>query len=139
MWGILPLLLSLIGAQPGAVGQTVTRLIIQDEVIWRVTIQPRPLLPDFEWVEHKGPKCIPLNGMRATLLSGSDQIDFIYANRARVRAKFDENCPALDYYGRIYLLPDGDQLCAGRDVIHSRMGGSCTIERFKQLVPKFRH
>jgi hypothetical protein len=139
IWGVLPLLLSLIGAQPGSAGQSVTRLMVQDEVILRVTIQPRPLLPDIEWVERKGPRCIPLSGMRAALLSGPDRMDFIYANRARVRAKFDENCPALDYYGRFYLQPDGDQLCAGRDVIHSRMGGSCTIERFKQLVPKFHH
>lgn len=138
-WGFLPILFSLIGAQPGSVGQSVTRLIVQDEVIFRVTIQPRPLVPAFDWAERKGPKCIPLSGVRTALLSGPDQIDFIFVNRARVRAKFDENCPALDYYGRFYLQPVGDQLCARRDAIHSRMGGSCTIKRFKELVPKFRH
>jgi len=139
MWGVLPLLLSLLGAQPGAMGQTVTRLIVQDEVIFRVTIEPRPLVPEIDWVERKGPKCIPLSGMRAALLSGPDRIDFIYLNHARVRAKFDENCPALDYYGRFYLQPGGDRLCAHRDEIHSRMGGSCMIEGFKELVPKYRH
>ena len=60
----MPLLLGLLGAAPGAVGQSVTRLIIHNEVILRVPVQPRPLLREIEWVEHKGPKCIPANAIR---------------------------------------------------------------------------
>ena len=70
------------------------------------------------------------------MLSGPEQVDFIFRNRARVRAQFDEDCPALDFYAGFYLQPNGDQLCAGRDAVHSRMGGSCTIERFKILEAK---
>ena len=139
VWKLVPLLLGLIGAQPGAVGQSVTRLIIQDEVILRVPVQPRPLLPEIEWVEKKGPKCIPSAAIQRALLSGPEQVDFILANRARIRAQFDEDCPALDFYGGFYLQPADDRLCARRDAIHSRIGGSCTIERFKQLIPKLRH
>ena len=138
VWKLLPLLLGVFGAQPGAVGQSVTRLIIQDEVIFRVPLQLHPLLPEIEWVEHKGPKCIPADAIRRALLSGPSQIDFILANRARVRAQFDEDCPALDFYGGVYLQPQDERLCARRDAVHSRIGGSCTIERFKQLVPKLR-
>jgi hypothetical protein len=134
----LPVLLGLVAAQPAAMQQTVTRLIIQDEVILRVPIAPRPLGPSIQWVEHKGPKCIPTGAIRGALLSGPEQVDFIVGNRTRVRAKFDEDCPALDFYGGFYLQPDGDRLCAGRDAIHSRMGGSCTIERFSLLEPKLR-
>jgi hypothetical protein len=139
MWNLLPLLVGLIGAQPGAVGQSVTRLIVQDEIILRIPVQPRPLMPEFQWVETKGPKCVPVTAIQRALLSGPEQVDFILANRARIRAQFDEDCPALDFYGGFYLqLPD-DRLCARRDAVHSRIGTSCTIERFKQLVPKFRH
>lgn len=134
---LIPMMLGLAAGQPGPVAQGVTRLVAQDEVILRVTIEPRPMRP-LQWVERKGPKCIPLNGMRAALLSGPDQIDFIFANRARVRAQLDEDCPGLDFYGRFYLQPQDDRLCARRDAIYSRMGGSCAIERFKLLVPKFR-
>jgi hypothetical protein len=63
----------------------------------------------------------------------------VMANRARVRAQFDEGCPALDFYGGFYLQPEDERLCARRDAVHSRMGGSCRIERFKLLVPKFKH
>jgi hypothetical protein len=138
LWNLVPLLLGLFAAQPTTVGQSVTRLIIQDEVILRVPVQARPLFPDVEWVEKKGPKCVPIAAIRRALLSGSEQVDFILDNHAHIRAQFDEGCPALDFYGGFYLQPQDDRLCARRDAIHSRIGGSCTIERFKQLVPKFR-
>ncbi len=134
----MPLLFGLFGAEPAVVGQAVTRLMIQDEVVLRVPVQPRPLLPELEWVEHKGPKCIPAGAIRRVLLSGPNQVDFVLADRGRVRAQFDEDCPALDFYGGVYLQTADDRLCVRRDAIQSRIGGSCTIERFKQLVPKLR-
>jgi hypothetical protein len=136
----VPLLLGLFAAQPAIVEQSVTRLVMQHEVILRVPLQPHSLLPAFEWVERKGPKCIPTTAIRRALLSGPRQVDFLLANRARVRAELDEDCPALDFYSGLYLQPPQDQrLCADRDEIHSRMGGSCTIDRFRRLVPKFRN
>jgi hypothetical protein len=135
----MPLLFGLFAAQPAAVGQSVTRLIIQDEVIVRVPVQPRPLMPQIDWIEKKGPKCVPVASIQRALLQGSEQVDFVLINRTRIRAQLDEDCPALDFYGGFYLQPEDDRLCAGRDAIRSRMGGSCTIEHFKQLVPKFRH
>lgn len=135
---LLPLLLALFAAQPQMMEQSVTRLVIQDEVILRVPVLPRPVMPELKWEERKGPKCIPSAAIQRALLSGSGQVDFILAGRGRIRAQLDEDCPALDFYAGFYLQPQDDRLCAGRDVIRSRMGGSCTIERFKQLVPKFR-
>ena len=132
----MPLLLGLFGAEPGTFGASVTRLIVQDELILRVPVQPRPLLPDIEWIEHKGPKCIPATVIRRALLSGPSQVDFILANRARIRAQFDENCPALDFYGGFNRQPADDRVCVRRDAVYSRIGGSCTIKRFKQLEPK---
>ena len=138
LWNLLPLLVGLFSAQPGVIRQSVTRLVVEDEVILRVPVQPRPLLPEVEWIEKKGPKCIPAGAIQHALLYGSEQVDFILSNRGRVRAQFDENCPALDFYGGFYLQPQDDRLCARRDAVHSRIGGSCTIERFKELVPKVR-
>lgn len=139
IWNLLPALLGLLGGQPGAVGQSVTRLIVQDEIIMRVPVQPRPLMPSFEWMEKKGPKCVPVTSIQRALLSGPEQVDFVLADRSRIRAQFNEDCPALDFYGGFYLQLQDDRLCARRDAIHSRIGTSCTIERFRELVPKFRH
>ena len=134
----VPLLLGLFAAQPNVVQQSVTRLIVQDEIILRVPIQPRPLVPRFDWVEHKGPKCIDTGIIRGALLSNVQQVDFIIQGPRRIRAELDEDCPALDFYGGFYLQPQDQRLCAVRDSIHSRMCGRCTIQAFNQLIPKFR-
>ena len=130
---VLPLLLGVYAVEP----DTVTRLVIQDEVILRVPIQPRPMWPRIEWREKKGPKCIPATAIRRAFLSGPEQVDFVLSDRSRIRAKFDEDCPALDFYGGFYLQPEDERVCVRRDAVHSRMGGSCRIERFRRLVPKF--
>ena len=132
---LLPMLLGLAAVQPGTVQQSVSRLVVQDEVILRVPVVPRQQLPRVRWIARKGPDCIPVGAIRRALL-GPERVDFILANRARVRAEFDENCEGLDFYGNLYLQPEDSRICAGRDAVHSRMGGSCTIGRFKQLVPQ---
>jgi hypothetical protein len=136
---ILPVLLGLFAVQPSAVEQSVTRLVVQDEVILRVPVQPRRFDSRIDWVEKKGPKCIQAGAIRRAILSGEEQVDFVLADRSRIRARFNEDCPALDFWRGFYLQPEDEQLCARRDAIHSRMGGSCTIQKFRQLVPRFKH
>ena len=133
------MLLGLFAVQPSAVEQSVTRLVVQDEVILRVPVQPRRFDNRIDWVEKKGPKCIQAGAIRRAILSGEEQVDFVLADRSRIRARFNEDCPALDFWRGFYLQPEDEQLCARRDAIHSRMGGSCTIQKFRQLVPRFKH
>jgi hypothetical protein len=139
--GLWPMLLALIAVPTGPASQTVTRMVIEQTVIWRVPLQPRPMMAHIEWLERAaaGPKCIPVANIRRALLSGPEHVDFVFARGGRIRAQFDEDCPALDFYGGFYLQAQDDRLCARRDAIHSRMGGSCTIERFKQLEPRLKH
>ena len=134
----VPLLLGVFAVQPGLVGQSVTRMVEQDEIILRVPVQPRPLRPQLEWHEKKGPRCIPVAAVRRALLSGPQQVDLILGNKQRIRAHLDEDCPALDFYGGFYLQLQDDRLCARRDIIRSRMGGTCTIARFRMLIPSER-
>ena len=137
---VIPLILGVFAWQPGDVPASATRLVVQDEVILRVPVQPRPEARSVEWREKKGPKCIPAGLIRRASLSGSEQVDFILSGGSRVRAKFEDDCPALDFYGGFYLQFGRDQqICAKRDAVQSRMGRNCTIERFRLLVPKFKH
>jgi hypothetical protein len=139
LFGFLPLVLGLVSGQPAIVGATFTSAAMQEELILRIPIFPRPPMPQVEWREHKGPKCIPTNLLERAIVSGAgDEVDFVLGNRVRMRADLDEDCPALDFYNGLYLQTPDDRLCAGRDEIHSRMGGSCRIRRFKQLTPKVR-
>ena len=82
IFSFVPLLLGLFAVQPGMVGQSVTRLVVQDEVILRVPLQPRQFGLQIEWTEHKGPKCIPAAAIQRAFLSGTQQVDFILVNNA---------------------------------------------------------
>jgi hypothetical protein len=132
IWSLVPIALGVAIAHPGAV----SRLVQQNQTVLRVPVQPRPAMPHFDWKEHKGPTCIPIAAVRRALLSAPEQVDFILGNGSRVRAKFDKDCPALDFYGNFYLQSPDAQLCVERDAIHSRMGGSCPIKRFRLLEPR---
>ena len=132
--GLIPSIFGMVSGAPEAPAE-VRRVIIRDEIILRVPIRPR-LTPSIEWDEHKGPKCLPIGAIAGAMLSGPSSIDFVLRNRSRVRAKMDNDCPALDFYGEFYLQPDDDRICSKRETINSRVGTSCRIERFRVLVPK---
>ena len=135
---LLPALLGLATVQSGGAQPALRRLVSQDQVILRVPVQPRLAAPPIRWVERKKRKCVPMGDIRAAALSGPESVDFMLKDRARVRAHLTEGCPALDFYAGFYLKAADDKMCAGRDFIHSRMGGSCEIERFRNLVPKIK-
>jgi hypothetical protein len=118
----------------GVQADEVRTLVVQEEVIMRVPVRPMP--HRFEWEERKGPKCISAESIRGAALSGRETVDFLLFDRTRLRAELDEDCPALDFYNGFYLTPDDGKVCAKRDDVHSRMGRSCRIERFRRLVPK---
>jgi len=115
---------------------TVSRLVVAQEVILRVpVIRPRLARP-LRWEEKKGPKCIGADMVVAAALSDERSIDFLLRDRSRIRAKMDADCPTLDFYGSFYIEPKDHRICAHREEIRSRIGGSCRIERFRRLVPK---
>jgi hypothetical protein len=114
----------------------VRSITVEDQIILRVPVRPPP--PQVDWIPHKGPKCISVNKIKGAFLSGDDHVDFILEKRKLLRAKLEENCPALDFYEGFYLSSNDEKVCARRDVVRSRMGGSCAIDRFMELKPKVR-
>lgn len=126
-------------AGPAAVAREgVTRLVGEDQVIMRVPVQPRAPVRQVLWVERKGPRCIAAENIGRALLMSGDEVDFVMVGKRRFRAKFDDDCPGLDFYGGFYLETEDDMVCAGRDAIRSRMGGRCRIDHFTQLQPMVR-
>ena len=113
----------------------VRTMTIQQQMILRVPVRPHPRV-NFEWDEEKGPKCLPVGALAGAMLSGPDSIDIILRNRQRVRARLENECQGLDFYGGFYLQTEDGRFCAKRDVIRSRMGATCQIEKFRMLVPK---
>ena len=134
--GLFPALFGLT-ADPPPEPQVVRRMVIRDEVILRIPVRPHPS-PAVEWKESKGPRCLDADRLAGAMLSGPSSIDFVLRDRRRFRAHMDSECPALDFYGGFYLQPDDERLCAKRDFVRSRVGGSCRIERFRALVPQLK-
>ncbi len=134
--GLFPALFAMAGDPPPR-QQEVRRVVIHNEVILRVPVRPRPARP-IDWAEKKGPKCVRSDHIAGAMLSGPSSIDFVLRNRQRVRAVMDDECPALDFYDGFYLQPDDDRICAKRETVRVRSGGSCRIERFRLLVPQAR-
>lgn len=128
--------LGVAGPQP-AEAPVVRRMIVRDEFLIYVPIGNRRA-PLVEWIERKGPKCLPVAALAGASLAGPSSIDFVLRDRSRVRARLDSDCDGLDFYGSFYVEPRGAQICAKRDEIRSRVGGSCQIERFRRLVPKLK-
>ena len=134
--GLFPALFGL-AADAQAEQQAVRRMVVRDEIILRIPIRPRPS-PAIEWKERKGPRCVDTTRLAGAMYSGPSTIDFVLRNGQRFRAQLDSECPAIDFYGGFYLQPDDDRVCAKRDFIRSRVGGSCRIERFRTLVPQLK-
>jgi hypothetical protein len=141
-WGAALLLMALAGAPEGGAAERRTdyaQLSVRHQIIVRVPARPRPGMPPpqtFEWKEKKGPKCVPARAIAGATLLGRNSVDLILRNNSRIRAKLENSCPALDYYQGFYITPDPDgMICANRDVIRSRVGGTCGIDRFRTLKP----
>lgn len=120
------------------------QLTIHERIVIRVPRvsppAPAPLgaraaAPPIEWKEKKGPKCIAAGDLGGAMISQPDSVDLILNGGQRIRAELDDDCGPLDYYSGFYVRPANDgQVCAGRDVIRIRSGGSCEIHRFRKLV-----
>lgn len=113
----------------------VSRLVVQQELILRVPVI-RPRARPVTWEEKKGPRCIASGQIVAAALADQRSIDFLLTDRTRMRARMDDDCPTLDFYGNFYIQPEDDKVCAKRDEIRSRIGGSCRIEKFRRMVPR---
>jgi hypothetical protein len=133
---MLPALASALAAENPS-QQVVSTITVRDEIIMRVPIRPHPG-PQIEWREKRGPRCVAAAAIAGAMLSGRSSVDFVLRDNTRLRARLDSDCPALDFYDGFYVQPEDHRLCMRRDVISSRMGGSCRIERFRLLIPRLK-
>lgn len=87
--------------------------------------------------EKKIGKCLPMNNILGVQVSGDRYLDLITKDRRRIRAQLGKKCQARSFYSGFYMEKSGDgRMCADRDILHSRTGSKCEIERFRLLVAK---
>ncbi|MFW2828909.1 hypothetical protein [Sphingomonas sp. ID0503] len=112
------------------------QVIVRESIVVRLRRQPGVPGSSTKWKEKHAPKCLDLADVAGAAVAEPSSVDFILRGGKRLRAKLEKQCPALDYYSGFYMRPSEDgQICADRDLVRTRSGGSCMIERFRKLVP----
>lgn len=87
--------------------------------------------------EKKIGKCLPMNSILGVQRFGERYLDLVTKDRKRIRARLEKKCQARSFYSGFYMEKSSDgRICADRDVLHSRTGTKCEIDRFRQLVPE---
>ena len=85
--------------------------------------------------EKKIGKCLPMNDILGVQMFGGRELDLLTRDRKRIRARLEKNCQARSFYSGFYMEKSGDgRICANRDILHSRSGSKCEIDRFRELV-----
>jgi hypothetical protein len=116
------------------------QLSIEQRVIIRIPTMPaaeaepapRTVL---QWKESKGPRCVPLNLIRAATITGKSGVTMVVSRAERYLAHMSRACRAADFYAGFYISPNKDGvICAGRDSLHARNGSACDIEKFSRLT-----
>ena len=143
-WATLIVLLTAGASTPAGPGNAApgqyAQIIIREQIMIRMPVPKRgKAIPQGEWKEKRGPRCIQANAIASATLAGPRSVDLVFKDKSRVRARLEKSCPALDFYNGFYISrnPDG-RICADRDTIRSRIGGQCEIDRFRTLkeVPR---
>ena len=87
--------------------------------------------------QRKIGKCLPMNNILGVQLSGEREIDLFTRDRKRIRARLEKSCQARSFYSGFYMERSSDgKICADRDILHSRTGTKCEVDRFRELVPE---
>lgn len=135
----------LVGADWPDSGVQYAQLTIHERLIVRIprvdaprgAAMSRIAPPPIRWDEKSGPKCVAMQTLTGAQIGREGEVDLILGGTSRIRAKLDDNCPTLDFYSGFYLKQTRDgMICAKRDVIRSRSGARCEINRFRALVAK---
>jgi hypothetical protein len=113
------------------------QLQIQRTTIIRVPpISPSIALSEpMRFKEKGGPNCIKWSAIAAAMISSPTSLDVIIRGGKRYRVKLNKRCQATEFYADFYVkaTPDG-QICRSRDLIYSRSGGECGIDKFRTLA-----
>lgn len=97
---------------------------------------PRAVSAPTRFYERKAAKCLPIASIAGVQAESASRLVLTTRSGRFIGASLDKTCSARDFYQGFYVERNDDgQLCAGRDIIHSRAGANCAITRMRELVP----
>lgn len=79
-------------------------------------------------------RCVGVDHVAGAVVFGDRAVELTMADHSRWRMNFDAACPALSFYqGFYYRRAVAGRLCAGRDAVLSRSGGTCPISSIVRM------
>lgn len=116
------------------------RIIIRvprGEEMLRSGFAPARSVPAVRLKEKRMDRCVPVRAISGMRRAGERTLDLLLSDSQMVRAYLDDDCSSRDFYSGLYIERARDgRLCAGRDMLHSRSGAKCEIDRFRRLIPR---
>ncbi len=81
-------------------------------------------------------RCVGVDHVAGAVVLGDRAVEMTMIDHSRWRMSFDAACPALSFYqGFYYRRAVAGRLCAGRDAVISRAGGTCAISSIVRVRP----
>lgn len=143
------------GQQAGEIAwQRLGQLVGSDTKSFQVTIEQRVIIriprqntppasttsrnkvTQMRYKEEKIGNCLLMNKLVAARPAGDSSLDLVTTDGVLIRTYLEE-CSARDFYAGAYMERSSDgKLCVNRDLLHSRTGTKCEIDKFRLLVPQ---
>ncbi|HEY9092146.1 hypothetical protein [Parasphingorhabdus sp.] len=93
--------------------------------------------PPVTYKEKKIGKCVPMNNILGVQRFDDRYLDLVTKSRQLIRVRLEKKCQGRSFYSGFYMEKSKDgKICEDRDVLHSRTGVKCEIDRFRLLVPE---
>ena len=126
---------------------TVNQVRIEQQVTIRITpyrqsnrnsllaqLPRRGVTREYEVREMAG--CVPVAGIAGVQTRTGNQLLLFLRDERIINLNLARGCEARDFYSGFYVERNEDgRLCVKRDLLQSRSGAKCEVERMRLLVP----
>lgn len=80
--------------------------------------------------------CIDTDRIAGAVIMDQRTLDVVLRGGERFRLSLASDCPQVGYYGSFYYqVSSAGKLCAGRDRVMGRAGGSCKVRAIAPITP----
>jgi len=94
----------------------------------------RGVARDYE--EREMESCVPVSGIAGVQTMTGNQLLLFLRDERIINLNLARGCEARDFYSGFYVERNDDgRLCVKRDLLQSRSGAKCEVERMRLLVP----
>jgi hypothetical protein len=127
--------------------QVMRQFRIEQRVVIRISPrQPTPQEEDLlsqlprqqlnaRYEERKMDQCVPISGIAGVQTGSGNRLLLFLRDQRIVTLNLEKACRARDFYSGFYVEQNADgKLCVDRDLLQSRTGAKCEVERMRQLV-----